>query len=128
MIDELQVSLLFSAVLKFLLRELSPRQSLMESIGQRWDFSQNAANAERDLSGLPGMPKLQGSQSVSCVSLFISLSESSLNKIPRKIPHCTYVPCDLFLLKDNIPQAKLLSAKQGDRLLVPNASKYEEEL
>ena len=57
------------------------------------------------------MPELQGSQSVSCVSLFISISESSLSKIPRKIPHCTYVPCDLFLLEDNIPQAKLLSAK-----------------
>lgn len=131
MIDELHVSLLFFAVLKFL-----PEYGWNSRPGSLWwsPLAREGISAK-----IQPMQKetyqdhlgCQSSREVSqcpCLNLFISSSESSVIKIPRKIPHSTYVPCDLFLLEDNIPQAKLLSRQARRGLLVPNASKYEEDL
>ena len=115
MIGELHVSLLFFAVLKFLPEygwmELSPQQTLIESIGQRCCFSQNTAIAEKDLAGPNWDAKapLKSQSASSCSSSTPSTScssESSLIKIPRMIPYCTYVTCDLFLLEDDIPHTQ----------------------
>lgn len=118
MIDELHVSLLLFAFLKFL-----PEYGWNSPPGSLWwsPLAKDGISAK-----IQPMQKetyqdhlgCQSSREVSqcpCLNLFISSSESSVIKIPRKIPHSTYVPCDLFLLEDNIPQAKLLSRQARRR-------------